>query len=70
MGGDRVSNNTTATLTITFIAKNSTAGLPDEHVCPTGGVAPVAVVAGARFPDGFTARQRFPAAGFFCVTVP
>jgi hypothetical protein len=70
MGGDRVSNNTTATLTITFVAKGSTLGLPDEGVCPTGGVAPVAVVAGARFPGGFTARQRFPANGFFCVTVP
>ncbi len=70
MGGDRVLGNTTAALEITFIAKDSTAGLPDEGVCPTGGVAPVAFVAGVRYPGGFIATQRFPETGFYCVAVP
>jgi hypothetical protein len=70
MGGDRVQRDTTATLAITFIAKNSTADLPDEGVCPTAGVAPVAFFAAARYPGGFVAVQRFPETGFYCVTVP
>lgn len=69
-GGDRVHGSTTATLEITFIAKQSTADLPNEGACPTGGVAPVAVVAGVRYPGGYVASQRFPATGFFCVAVP
>ncbi|OGO39817.1 MAG: hypothetical protein A2Z03_03255 [Chloroflexi bacterium RBG_16_56_8] len=70
MGGDRVHDGTSASLAITFIAKNSTADLPDEEVCPTAGVAPVAFYAGARYPGGYIASQRFPAQGFYCVTVP
>ncbi len=70
MGGDRVLRNTTATLEITFVAKNPTAGLPDEGVCPGGGgQAAVNVAAGARFAGGVLVAQRFPQAGFFCVTV-
>ncbi len=71
MGGDLDSRSTTATLTITFVAKNSTVGLPDEGVCPAGGgLAPVAFVAGVRYPGGLVAAQRFPATGFYCVLVP
>lgn len=70
MGGDRVSNGTSADLEIHFIAKNSSAGLPDEGVCPGGaGFAAVAVVAGVRYPGGVVFAQRFPEAGFFCVKV-
>ncbi len=69
MGGDRVLNGTTATLEITFFAKNSTANLPNEGACPTAGVAPVAFVAGVHYPGGFVAAQRFPESGFYCVTV-
>ncbi len=70
MGGDRVLNNTSATLEITFIAKNPTAGLPDEGVCPGGGgLAPVNVKAGVRYPGGFVAGAVFPPDGFFCVEV-
>ena len=70
MGGDRVHGGTTATLEITFIAKGSTSGLPDEGVCPTAGVAPVAFFAGVHYPGGFVAVHRFPETGFYCVTVP
>lgn len=70
MGGDRSRGGTTATLAITFIGKNSTADLPNEGACPTGGVAPVAFVAGVRYPNGYVASQRFPESGFYCVTVP
>ena len=69
MGGDRVHGGTSATLAITFIAKNSTADLPNEGACETAGVAPVAFYALARYP-GFVASQRFPAEGFYCVKVP
>lgn len=70
MGGDRAMNGTTATLAVTFVAKNSTADLPNEGACPTAGVAPVAVVAGVRHAGGFVTAQRYPQSGFFCVTVP
>jgi hypothetical protein len=69
-GGDRVHANTTATLEVTFVAKESTADFPNEGACPTGGVAPVAVVAGVRYPGGLVVSQRFPESGFFCVAVP
>ncbi len=58
-GGDHAGAGTTATLQITFEAKSSTANFP-------GGVAPVYAVAGARFPGGFVASQRFE----FNVVVP
>ncbi len=59
-GGDHAGSGTTATLQITFKAKSSTASkFP-------GGVAPVSVVAGARFQGGFVASQRFD----FNVAVP
>lgn len=70
MGGDRVQNNEHATLKITFVAKGSTTDFPNEGACPTGGVAPIAFVAGVRYPGGAVVSQRFPATGFYCVTVP
>ena len=51
-GASRSGAGTSATLTITWTAKGSTAGLP-------GGVAPVAVVAGVRFQGGVVVAQRF-----------
>ncbi len=69
MGGDRVHANTSATLEITFLAKEPTADFPNEGACDTGGVAPVAVAAGARYPGGYAVSQRFPESGFFCVEV-
>ncbi len=65
MGGDRVLNAKAATLEITFIAKAPTADLPYEGVCPPGGLAPVAVVAGVRYPGGYADSLRFD----FCVDV-
>jgi hypothetical protein len=59
-GGDRVGRGTSATLEITFKAKSSTVGFPD------GGVAPVYVVVGVRYPGGFVATQEY----LFNVTVP
>ncbi len=58
-GGDHSGSGTTAILQITFQAKSSTANFP-------GGVAPVSVVAGARFRGGYVASQRFD----FNVAVP
>ncbi len=58
-GGDHSNSGTTATLQITFQAKSSTANFP-------GGVAPIAVVAGARFRGGYVASQSFD----FNVAVP
>ncbi len=51
-GASRSGAGTSATLTVTWTAKDSTAGLP-------GGVAPVAVVAGVRFQGGLVVSQRF-----------
>jgi len=51
-GTSRSGAGTSAILTITWTAKDSTAGLPD-------GVAPVAVVAGVRFQGGLVVSQRF-----------
>ena len=51
-GASRSGAGTSATLTVTWTAKDSTAGLP-------GGVAPVAVVAGVRFQGGVVVAQRF-----------
>ena len=51
-GASRSGADTSATLTVTWTAKDSTAGLP-------GGVAPVAVVAGVRFQGGVVVSQRF-----------
>ncbi len=58
-GNDRVRQNTSATLEMTFTAKASTAELPD-------GVAPVGVVCGLRFPQGGLFVERFD----FNVAVP
>ena len=57
-GGDHAGGGTSATLEITFTAKDSTADL--------GGAIPVSVVAGARYKGGYTASQQFD----FMVTVP
>lgn len=51
-GVSRSSAATSVTLTVTWTAKDSTAGLP-------GGIAPVAIVAGLRFQGGLTVAQRF-----------
>jgi hypothetical protein len=69
VGGDRVLADSSATLEITFLAKGSTLDFPDEGVCSPGGMAPVAVAAGVRYPGGYVVSQRFPESGFFCVTV-
>ncbi len=70
MGGDRVLNNHAATLAVTFIAKNPSAGLPDEGVCPGGaGYAAVNVAVGVRYAGGLVFAQRYPTEGFFCVQV-
>ncbi|HEY9153469.1 MAG TPA: hypothetical protein VIN60_11325 [Anaerolineales bacterium] len=59
-GGDHVGAGTTAKLQITFVAKSSTASkFP-------GGVAPVSVVAGARYQGGYVVSQQFD----FNVAVP
>ena len=58
-GGDRVGQNTSALLKVTFKAKSSTAKMP-------GGVAPVAVVVGVRYGGGNIVVQRFE----FNVKVP
>ncbi len=57
--GDHARSGTTATLEVTFTAKGSTAGF-------AGGVAPVSVTAGAHYPGGSVASQRFD----FYVVVP
>ena len=59
-GGDRAGRGTSVTLEITFKAKNSTAAFPG------GGVAPVYVVVGVRYPGGYVAAQEY----LFNVTVP
>ena len=64
-GGDRVLRSTSADLTVTFVAKGSTADFTGGWSCPPG-TAPVATVVGVRYPGGFVASQRFD----FCVTVP
>jgi hypothetical protein len=58
-GGDHAARGTTATLEVTFTAKSSTAEMP-------GGVAPVAVVAGVRYTNGYVVGQQFD----FEVAVP
>jgi hypothetical protein len=58
-GGDRVGQNTNATLKVTFKAKGSTAKMP-------GGVVPVTVVVGVRYGAGYVAVQRYD----FTVKVP
>jgi hypothetical protein len=52
-GGDRAGRGTSATLEITFKAKNSTAAFPG------GGAAPVYVVIGVRYPGGYVATQEY-----------
>jgi hypothetical protein len=58
-GGDRSGRGTSATLEVTFQAKSSTARM-------TGGVAPVYVMVGVRYPGGYVAVQEY----VFNVTVP
>ncbi len=58
-GSDSANHATSALLHLTMTGKGSTAGLP-------GGVAPYAVVAGARFHGGITLMQVFN----FTVAVP
>jgi hypothetical protein len=71
-GGDRTTHNTTATLCLTMTGKNSTAGLKAVDDWPglgsqwDAGVAPVSIVAGARYKGGLTVAQEFA----FAVEVP
>jgi hypothetical protein len=58
-GGDRAGRGTSATLQITFLAKSSTAAMPD-------GVAPVFAVVGVRYGGGYVAVERY----LFNVAVP
>lgn len=58
-GGDHAARSTTAMLEVTFTAKSSTAEMP-------GGMAPVAVVAGVRYTNGYVISQQFD----FEVAVP
>jgi len=58
-GGDRVGQNTEATLNVTFKAKSSTAKMP-------GGFVPVSVVVGVRYGGGNVVVEIFE----FNVTVP
>lgn len=71
-GGDRVSRGTSAVLHLMVTGKNSTAGLqavcdwPEPGVCWPEGVAPAAVVAGARYKGGQVVAEVFS----FAVRVP
>jgi hypothetical protein len=58
-GGDHAARGTTATLEVTFTAKSSTAEMPE-------GFAPVAVVVGVRYTNGYVVSQQFD----FEVAVP
>ena len=58
-GGDHIGSGTSATLQITYKAKDSTAAFPD-------GAAPVFFVVGVRYAGGYVAVQRY----LFNVTVP
>jgi hypothetical protein len=58
-GGDMVHSGTSGELSLTVIARGSTAGFP-------GGCDPMAVVVGARYQGGEIHSERFD----FCVTIP
>lgn len=58
-GGDRAGSGTSATLEVTFLAKSSTARMP-------GGVAPVFVVVGVRYPGGYVEMREY----LYYVSVP
>jgi hypothetical protein len=58
-GGDRVGRGTSVTVEVTFVAKSSTAKME-------GGVAPVYIVVGVRYPGGYVAVQNYE----FDVAVP
>jgi len=58
-GGDRVGQNDSATLQVTFMAKGPTAKMP-------GGVVPVSVIVGVRYAGGYVAVQQYD----FTVRVP
>ena len=58
-GGDHVGRNTSATLSVTFVAKGTTSKMAN-------GLAPVSVVAGVRYSGGYVAAQRYD----FLVQVP
>ena len=64
--GDHVGQGTSATLSVSFTAKTSTANFPGAANCPGGGVAPVSVAVGVRYPGGYIAVERYE----FCVQVP
>src|SRR6185436_6247606 len=59
--GDHVGQGTTATLEVTFTAKNST-----NDFANTPGYSPVSVTVGVRYPGGYVTAQRYE----FIVTVP
>ena len=59
--GDHVGKGTTATLEVTFTAKN-----PTDDFANAPGYAPVSVIAGVRYPGGYVVSERFD----FVITVP
>ncbi len=59
--GDHVGQGTTATLEVTFTAKESTNDFPNSP-----GYSPVSVTVGVRYPGGYVVAQRYD----FVVTVP
>ena len=59
--GDHVGRGTTATLEVTFTAKESTSDFPNSP-----GYSPVSVTVGVRYPGGYVVAQRYN----FVVTVP
>jgi hypothetical protein len=59
--GDHVGQGTTATLEVTFTAKESTSDFPNSP-----GYSPVSVTVGVRYPGGYVVAQRYD----FVVTVP
>jgi len=59
--GDHVGQGSTATLEVTFTAKESTSDFPNSP-----GYSPVSVTVGVRYPGGYVVAQRYN----FVVTVP
>jgi hypothetical protein len=66
-GRDQVTKDTTARLELTVTGKGSTAGFEpvcgwyaETSECSPAGLAPLAIVAGVRFPGGIAVGEAFP----------